>query len=151
MSASLIFANESFATTLTQRFYEADVRWSGVSDLSIETRNAVGKKAGKPGCGWIAGVVLLAACLVAPRFLPASFPGMIMASSPAILALVGLVPLVPFLTRLIARLIANHSALPQDVVLGVRNIQDNPSLMNNIQLFSAAIAIVAFMASIPRW
>src|SRR5512146_2615709 len=42
VSAALIFANESFATTLTQRFYEADVRWSGVSDLSIETRSAVG-------------------------------------------------------------------------------------------------------------
>jgi putative ABC transport system permease protein len=34
------------------------------------------------------------------------------------------------------------------VVLGVRNIRDNASLMNNVQLFSAAIAIVAFMASL---
>ncbi|MGE5417921.1 MAG: ABC transporter permease [Acidobacteriota bacterium] len=44
VSASLIFANESFSRTVTQRFYEADVRWSGTSDLYIETKKAVGAK-----------------------------------------------------------------------------------------------------------
>jgi putative ABC transport system permease protein len=44
ISAALIFANESFARTVTQRFYDADVRWGGNSDFYIETRAAVGAK-----------------------------------------------------------------------------------------------------------
>ena len=44
VSAALIFANESFSRTVTQRFYEADVRWSGTSDFYIETKKAVGAK-----------------------------------------------------------------------------------------------------------
>jgi putative ABC transport system permease protein len=96
---------------------------------------------------WIAGVVLLAACAVTPQFLGTSFTSMIIASGLATAALVGLLPVVPFLTYHLSRLIAELPFLSQDIVLGVRNIRDNKSLMNNIQLFSAAIAIVAFMAS----
>ena len=54
----------------------------------------------------------------------------------------------PFLTYHLSRLIGKLPFLSQDIVLGVRNVRDNKSLMNNIQLFSAAIAIVAFMASL---
>ncbi len=96
---------------------------------------------------WIAGVVLLAACALVPQFLGSNFPSMIVACALATLAVVGLLPLVPFLTYLLARLIGHLPFLSQDVVLGLRNIRDNKSLMNNIQLFSAAIAIVAFMAT----
>ena len=109
--------------------------------------NDLGRKGSKPSRLWMAGVVLLAACAVVPRFLSSNFTGMVIASTLATLALVGLVPLIPFLTRHISRLAGKIAFLPQDVVLGVRNIRDNPSLMNNIQLFAAAIAIVAFMAS----
>ena len=91
--------------------------------------------------------MLLAACAIVPHFLGISFTSMIIASGLATAALVGLVPLVPFLTYHLSRLIGKIPFLSQDVVLGVRNIRDNKSLMNNIQLFSAAIAIVAFMAS----
>src|SRR5689334_19615449 len=44
VSAALVFANESFSHTVTQRFYEADVRWSGTSDFYIQTKEAVGAK-----------------------------------------------------------------------------------------------------------
>ncbi len=40
VSAALIFANESFSRTVTQRFYDADVRWSGISDFYIETQES---------------------------------------------------------------------------------------------------------------
>ncbi len=109
--------------------------------------NDLGQKEGKKNRLWIAGMVLLAACVIVPRFLGSSFTGMVIASSLATGALVGLVPVVPFLTGHLSRLIGKLPFLSQDIVLGVRNIRDNTSLMNNIQLFSAAIAIVAFMAS----
>ena len=110
--------------------------------------NDLGKKEGKKTRLWIAGMVLLAACAV--RAAASSAAALPAWSSPASLAtgaLVGLVPVVPFLTGHISRLIGKLPFLSQDIVLGVRNIRDNASLMNNIQLFSAAIAIVAFMAS----
>ena len=44
ISSALIFANESFSTTVSRRFYDADVRWSGISDFYIESREAVGAK-----------------------------------------------------------------------------------------------------------
>ncbi len=106
------------------------------------------KKTGKKTLWWVAGVVLMVACLIGPSFLPnSSFTGMIGASLLAVGALIGLIPLVPFLTGLISRLAGKLPFLSQDMVLGIRNIRDNPSLMNNIQLFSASIAIVVFMAS----
>jgi putative ABC transport system permease protein len=109
--------------------------------------NDTGKRAGKKGKLWIAGLVLMAACLLIPPFLSSNFIGMMIGCLLATGALVGLVPVVPFLTDHLARLIGKLPFLSQEVVLGVRNIRDNTSLMNNIQLFSAAIAIVAFMAS----
>jgi putative ABC transport system permease protein len=109
--------------------------------------NDLTKKTGRPTRLWIGGAVLLAACAVVPRFLGGGFSGMVIASVLATGALIGLVPLVPFLTRLISRLVAKIPFLSQDVVLGVRNVRDSSSLMNNIQLFSASIAIIAFMAS----
>lgn len=110
--------------------------------------NDLGKGQSKPSRLWMVGVVLLAACVVAPPFIPKNFTGMIIASVLLTGALVGLVPLVPFLTYHLARLIGQWPFLPYEVVLGIRNVRDNKALMNNIQLFSAAIAIVAFMASI---
>src|SRR5512133_728525 len=44
VSAAMVFANESFARTVTQRVYEADVRWSGASDFYIQTKQAVGAR-----------------------------------------------------------------------------------------------------------
>ena len=38
ISAALIFANESFARTVSQGFYDAGVRWSGNSDFYIQTQ-----------------------------------------------------------------------------------------------------------------
>ncbi len=109
--------------------------------------NDLERKEGKQSRLWIGGLILLAACAIAPLFLPDNFIGMIIASVLATGALVGLVPLVPFLTGHLSRLIAKIPFLSQDIALGVRNIRDNASLMNNIQLFAASIAIVAFMAS----
>lgn len=109
--------------------------------------NDLGRKEGKESRWWIGGVILLAACLIAPPFLPKNFTGMIAGSLLAVAALVGLVPLAPFLTRRLSRLIEKLPFLSQDVSLGIRNIRDNASLINNIQLFSASIAIVVFMAS----
>jgi putative ABC transport system permease protein len=105
------------------------------------------QKTGRPSRLWLGGLALMTACLAAPRFLPNNLAGMIIASSLATGAVIGLIPLVPFLTRRLSNLAANLPFLSQDVVLGVRNVRDNPSLMNNIQLFAVAIAIVAFMAS----
>jgi putative ABC transport system permease protein len=109
--------------------------------------NDLDKGRAKTSRWWIAGVILLVACGVVPQFLGVNFTSMIIASGLATAALVGLVPLVPFLTYHLTRLIGQLPFLSQDIVLGIRNIRDNQSLMNNIQLFSAAIAIVAFMAS----
>ena len=41
ISAALIFANESFSQTVRKKVYDADVRWSGTSDLSITTKESV--------------------------------------------------------------------------------------------------------------
>ncbi len=109
--------------------------------------NDLAKNRSKPSRWWVAGVALLAACLLVPPFLGSSFSSMIIAGLLATGALLGLVPLVPFLTYHLSRLVASIPFLSQEVILGVRNVRDNKSLMNNIQLFSAAIAIVAFMAS----
>lgn len=110
--------------------------------------NDLGKKQSKSTWWWVAGVVLLAACAIAPRFLPGNFIGMVVGGTLATGALIGLIPLVPFLTRLISKWISGIPFLSQEVILGVRNVRDNRSLMNNIQLFSVAIGIVAFMASL---
>ena len=109
--------------------------------------NDLSKGRATPSRWWIAGVVLLLACLIVPPFLPKNFMGMIGASLLATGALIGLVPLVPFLTWHLSQLIGRLPFLSQSVVLGVRNVRDNKSLLNNVQLFAAAIAIVAFMAS----
>lgn len=109
--------------------------------------NDVGKKQGKKSKLWIVGFLLLAACAIVPQFLGSNFSSMILAAVLATGALVGLVPVVPFLTTFLSRLISKIPFLSHEIVLGVRNIRDNRSLMNNIQLFSASIAIVVFMAS----
>ncbi|HEX2945922.1 MAG TPA: FtsX-like permease family protein [Clostridia bacterium] len=97
---------------------------------------------------WIAGLVLMALCAIVPRFLRISFTDMIIGNIAATGALIGMIPLVPFLVRGISRLTGKLPFLRYDIILGIRNICDNKSLLNNIQLFSAAIAIVAFMSSI---
>lgn len=109
--------------------------------------NDLSKQVGKQSRLWIAGLVLLIACLIVPRFLESGFTGMVIASVLGVGALAGLVPLVPFLTGYLSRWIGKISFLPQEMVLGVRNTRDNANLVNNIQLFAAAITIVAFMAS----
>jgi putative ABC transport system permease protein len=109
--------------------------------------NDIERKEGKKSRWWVAGLALLTASAIAPRFLGNNFIGMIVASALATGALIGLVPLAPFLARHLSRLIEQLPFLSQDVSLGFRNIRDNRNLMNNIQLFSASIAIVAFMAS----
>jgi len=110
--------------------------------------NDLTRKQGRRSLWWIAGVVLLAACVIVPQFLPSNFIGMVVGGTLAVGALLGLIPLVPFLTHQISKWIGEVPFLKQDVILGVRNTRDNKSLMNNIQLFSVAIAIVAFMASL---
>ena len=82
------------------------------ADQEHHPKRSEQKKTGKSSRLWISGVMLLAACLVVPHFLPNSFVGMIVARSLATLALVGLVPLVPFLTLLLSRLIAQIPGLP---------------------------------------
>jgi putative ABC transport system permease protein len=109
--------------------------------------NDLGKTRSKPSRWWIAGAILMAACVVVTRFLPSNFTGMFIANALATGALVGLVPLVPFLTTRLVSLAGRIPFLNQEVLLGLGNVRDNKSLMNNIQLFSAAIAIVVFMAS----
>ncbi|MBN1439440.1 MAG: ABC transporter permease [Anaerolineales bacterium] len=110
--------------------------------------NEPGKGRSRPSRLWAAGAALLAACPLVTPLLPGSFAGMIAAAALVAGALAGLVLLIPFLTRHAARLAARIPGLGQEIVLGIRNIHDNRSLMNNIQLFSASIAIVAFMASL---
>ncbi|MDP4092196.1 MAG: FtsX-like permease family protein [Bacillota bacterium] len=109
--------------------------------------NDVWKKNGRRSKLWIVGLVLLGACAVVPHYLKISFTGMIIGNVVATGALIGMIPLVPFLTRCISRLFGRIPFLSYESALGVRNLHDNKSLLNNIQLFSAAIAIVAFMTS----
>jgi len=104
-------------------------------------------KKGKYSRWWILGALLLAACGIVPQFLPNNFTGMIAAVLLVTGALIGLVPLVPFLTYHLSNFFGKIPFLSQDIVLGMRNVRDNKSLLNNIQLFAAAVAIVAFMAS----
>jgi len=111
-----------------------------LNDLSV--------KQGRKNFWWIAGVVLLTACVFVPPFLPNNFMGMVGGGILVTGALIGLIPLVPFLTRHISKWVGEMPFLSQDIALGLRNIRDNRSLMNNIQLFSVAIAIVAFMVSL---
>jgi putative ABC transport system permease protein len=110
--------------------------------------NDLDKKQARKTSWWIVGLLLLAACAFVPQFLGSNFMGMVIGGLLVTGALVGLIPLVPFLTQHVSRLVGEIPFLRHEVVLGLRNIRDNRSLMNNIQLFSAAIAIVAFMVSL---
>jgi len=97
---------------------------------------------------WIFGVASMIACLVVPGFLPHNLIGMIASCALATLAIAGLIPLIPFLTRQISKASIKIPGLRAEVQLGIRNVRDSKSLMNSIQLFASAIAIVAFMASL---
>ncbi|RPI34602.1 MAG: ABC transporter permease [Chloroflexota bacterium] len=110
--------------------------------------NDLNRKQSRRDLWWVAGIILLAACIFIPQFLPNNFIGMVVGGTLATGALLGLIPLVPFLTHQISRGIGKIPFLGQEIILGVRNTCDNKSLMNNIQLFSVAIAIVAFMTSL---
>jgi putative ABC transport system permease protein len=79
--------------------------------------NDLGRGPGKRSWLWIAGAALLAACALVPPFLGNTFTGMIIASTLATGALVGLVPLAPFLTYHLARLIGQLPFLDQAVAL----------------------------------
>ena len=102
----------------------------------------------KPTKWWILGAVSMVTCAVVPGFLPHNLIGMIAACALATFAIAGLVPLIPFLTRQISKASTKIPGLSQEVQLGIRNVRDSKSLMNSIQLFASAIAIVAFMASL---
>ncbi len=122
------------------RFTRTPIKNIILNDLATGTRRTSRR--------WIIGIILLAACAGIPPFLGHNFTAMIIGNILATGALVGLVLIVPMCTALIVRIVEQMPWLRQEIVLGVRNLRDNSSLRQNIQLFAAAIAIVAFMASI---
>jgi putative ABC transport system permease protein len=97
---------------------------------------------------WIVGVALLAACLAVCPFLPGNFTGMILGNLLATGVLVGLVLLIPAAVTLVSKLAGRLPFINHETVLGIRNIRDNHSLLNNIKLFASTIAIVAFMTTV---
>lgn len=96
---------------------------------------------------WSIGAFLFVACLLLPRFLPVNLTGMITGDMLATGALVGSVFMIPTIVWVITK-VAESCGLPQEVCLGIRNTRDSKTLANNLKLFSAMIAIVAFMVTI---
>ncbi|HPH98582.1 MAG TPA: ABC transporter permease [Anaerolineaceae bacterium] len=97
---------------------------------------------------WLAGLALLAACLFITPFLPGNFAGMIIGCTLATGVLAGLVLVIPRAVALVSGLAHVLPFTCHEMVLGMRNIRDNHSLLNNIKLFAATIAIVAFMTTL---
>lgn len=97
---------------------------------------------------WVIGLVLMAACLGITPFLPGTFTGMILGCTLATGVLVGLVLVIPALVTLASNAAQRLPFISQETALGIRNVRDNHCLMNNIKLFAATIAIVAFMTTI---
>ncbi len=97
---------------------------------------------------WVIGLILMAACLGFTPFLPGNFTGMILGCTLATGVLVGLVLVIPALVTLASNTAQRLPFLNQETTLGIRNVRDNHCLMNNIKLFAATIAIVAFMTTI---
>ncbi len=110
--------------------------------------NDLNKKQVRKTKFWVVGAILMALCLIVPKYLDISFTGMIISNIIAVGALFGMIPVVRFLTYSLSRIAGKIPFLNYNISLGLRNIHDNKSLLNNIQLLSAAIAIVAFMATI---
>lgn len=96
---------------------------------------------------WIPGILLMAACILVPQFLPITLSGMIISCILAVGALIGLITMIPVILRWIAKA-SECAGLPQEVILAVRNIKDHKALSGNLKLFSAIIALVAYMVSI---
>lgn len=97
---------------------------------------------------WIIGVILMVACLGITPFLSANLTGMILGCGLATGVLVGLVLVIPALVTLASNTAQRLPFINQETALGIRNVRDNHCLMNNIKLFAATIAIVAFMTTI---
>ncbi len=97
---------------------------------------------------WIIGLILMVACLVLTPVLPSDFIGMILGCALATGVLAGLVLVIPAVVKLASNAAQHLSFIRQEAALGIRNVRDNHCLMNNIKLFAATIAIVAFMTTI---
>ena len=97
---------------------------------------------------WVIGLILMVACLGVTPFLPGTFTGMILGCALATGVLVGLVLVIPALVTLASNTAQRLPFISQETALGIRNVRDNHCLMNNIKLFAATIAIVAFMTTI---
>ncbi len=96
---------------------------------------------------WSIGALLFVTCMFLPKFLPTNLAGMIAANMLAIGALVGSIFLIPAIIWVLTKAAAS-CGLPGEVCLGIRNARDSKTLANNLKLFSAMIAIVAFMVTI---
>lgn len=96
---------------------------------------------------WVIGLLFFISCIVIPPYLPITLFSMILSCSLATGVLIGLVLFIPGLVKLLAEAAAKLG-LSEEVYLGIRNVKDNKALSSNLKLFSAMIAIVAYMVSI---
>jgi putative ABC transport system permease protein len=96
---------------------------------------------------WLLGIILLGACIVIPGQLGTNLTGMIAGCSLATGAVVGLILLIPTIVNLTAKAFGRLGA-SHEIYLGIRNVKDSKILANNLRLFAAMIAIVAYMVSI---
>ncbi|MCL2059477.1 MAG: FtsX-like permease family protein [Oscillospiraceae bacterium] len=96
---------------------------------------------------WPIGVLLMAPCAIVPVLFGSGFTGMLAASAAIALALIGLILLIPHLCGFAAFATRNSNS-NYEIALGVRNIGDFKAMVNNIRLFAAIIAIMAFMMTL---
>ena len=145
-AAILAAVGTAVAIAVTSAVYPI-LRITGIPIRNI-ILNDIHKSQSRRSKLWVVGLILMVLCAIVPQFLKIGITGMIIATTAATGALTGMIPLVSFLTRKLSRLAEKVSFLRYEIVLGLRNLSDHKSLLNNIQLFAAAIAIVAFMSSI---
>ncbi len=96
---------------------------------------------------WIVGTVLILACIILTPRLPNSIIGMVVGCMLAIGVLIGLVLILPGLIRLLAE-VAGKLGFAHEYYLGIRNVSEDKALAGNLKLYSAMIAIVAYMVTI---
>ncbi len=96
---------------------------------------------------WSIGALVFVACMFLPKLLPTNLAGMIAANILATGALAGSIFMIPAMVWVLTK-VAASCGLPEEVCLGIRNARDSKTLANNLKLFSAMIAIVAFMVTI---